>query len=56
MVAVPATLQRRKVHLAALALREISRQIGLVPTAFYRHFQDMDELGLEFGRSSCLAH
>ncbi|MFB0982436.1 MAG: TetR family transcriptional regulator, partial [Acinetobacter towneri] len=27
---------------SSISLREISRQIGLVPTAFYRHFQDMD--------------
>ena len=32
---------------SSISLREISRQIGLVPTAFYRHFQDMDELGLD---------
>ena len=31
----------------SISLREISREIGLVPTAFYRHFQDMDALGLE---------
>jgi AcrR family transcriptional regulator len=29
-----------------LGLREITREAGVVPTAFYRHFQDMDELGL----------
>jgi len=28
-------------------LREVAREVGLVPTAFYRHFQDMDELGKE---------
>ena len=32
---------------SSLSLREIARQVGLVPTAFYRHFQDMNELGLE---------
>lgn len=31
----------------SISLREISREIGLVPTAFYRHFKDMDALGLE---------
>lgn len=31
---------------AALSLREVTREAGIVPTAFYRHFQDMDELGL----------
>lgn len=30
-----------------LSLREVAREVGLVPTAFYRHFQDMNELGLE---------
>ena len=30
----------------SLSIREITRQVGIVPTAFYRHFQDMDELGL----------
>ena len=32
---------------SSISLREISRQIGLVPTAFYRHFQDMDALALD---------
>ncbi|MFC6051563.1 TetR family transcriptional regulator [Acinetobacter sp. Ac_877] len=32
---------------SSISLREISREIGLVPTAFYRHFKDMDTLGLE---------
>lgn len=30
----------------SLGLREITREAGLVPTSFYRHFRDMDELGL----------
>lgn len=29
-----------------LSLREITREAGIVPTAFYRHFRDMEELGL----------
>lgn len=29
-----------------LSLREVAREAGVVPTAFYRHFRDMDELGL----------
>lgn len=29
-----------------LSLREITREAGVVPTAFYRHFQSLDELGL----------
>lgn len=30
----------------SLSLREVTRLAGVVPTAFYRHFSDMDELGL----------
>lgn len=30
-----------------LSLRELSREVGLVPTAFYRHFQDLNALGIE---------
>lgn len=31
---------------AALSLREVARAAGVTPTAFYRHFPDMDALGL----------
>ena len=31
---------------ASLSLREVARGAGLVPTAFYRHFRSLDELGL----------
>ncbi len=30
----------------SLSLREVAREAGVVPTAFYRHFESMDELGL----------
>lgn len=30
----------------ALSLRRVARAAGIVPTAFYRHFASMDELGL----------
>ncbi len=30
----------------SLSLREITREAGIVPAAFYRHFSDMDQLGL----------
>ena len=30
-----------------IALREIARQAGVVPNAFYRHYRNTDELGLE---------
>ncbi|MFT6529579.1 MAG: AcrR family transcriptional regulator [Psychrosphaera sp.] len=31
---------------ANLSLREVTREAGIAPTSFYRHFKDMDELGL----------
>ncbi|MEH3034705.1 MAG: TetR family transcriptional regulator [Aeromicrobium erythreum] len=31
---------------AQISLRQVARQAGVVPTAFYRHFESMDELGL----------
>ena len=30
----------------SLSLREVTRLAGIVPTGFYRHFRDMDELGM----------
>jgi AcrR family transcriptional regulator len=30
----------------SLSLREVTREAGVTPTAFYRHFDDMEELGL----------
>ncbi|HET7314449.1 TetR family transcriptional regulator [Salinisphaera sp.] len=33
-------------NFSALSLRRIARRAGVVPTAFYRHFQDMDALGM----------
>ena len=30
----------------SLSLREVTRAAGVVPTAFYRHFRNMDELGM----------
>lgn len=30
----------------SLSLREVARRAGIVPTGFYRHFQDMNALGL----------
>ena len=32
--------------LSAISLREVARAAGIAPTSFYRHFKDMDELGL----------
>ncbi|MEE2032375.1 TetR family transcriptional regulator [Rhodococcus chondri] len=31
---------------AGISLREVTRQAGIVPTAFYRHFGSMEELGV----------
>jgi AcrR family transcriptional regulator len=31
---------------ASLSLREVTKRAGIVPTAFYRHFASMDELGV----------
>jgi AcrR family transcriptional regulator len=31
---------------SALSLREVTKAAGITPAAFYRHFHDMDELGL----------
>lgn len=33
-------------NFSALSLRHVARHAGVVPTAFYRHFEDMDALGL----------
>lgn len=30
----------------SLSLREVSREAGIAPSSFYRHFRDIDELGL----------
>ncbi|WP_108648975.1 HTH-type transcriptional repressor FabR [Dongshaea marina] len=31
---------------SSLSLREVAREAGITPSSFYRHFQDMEELGL----------
>jgi AcrR family transcriptional regulator len=33
--------------LASLSLREVAREAGIVPTAFYRHYASMDALGVD---------
>jgi TetR/AcrR family transcriptional regulator, fatty acid biosynthesis regulator len=33
--------------LDSISLREVARTAGIVPTAFYRHFDSMDQLGVE---------
>lgn len=32
--------------MAALSLRAVAKHVGIVPTAFYRHFSSLDEVGL----------
>ena len=32
--------------LAALSLRQVAKEVGIVPTAFYRHFESVEALGL----------
>lgn len=33
--------------LVALSLRQVTKEVGIVPTAFYRHFESIGALGLE---------
>ncbi len=33
-------------NFARISLREVAKNAGVVPTSFYRHFRDMEELGL----------
>jgi len=47
-------LARQGGSLASLSLREVAREAGVVPTAFYRHFRDMDQLGLALVDDVCL--
>ena len=30
----------------ALSLRQVAKEVGIVPTAFYRHFDSIEDLGL----------
>lgn len=32
--------------LAAVSLRQVAKEVGIVPTGFYRHFDSVDDLGL----------
>ncbi len=32
--------------LVALSLRQVAKEVGVVPTAFYRHFESIEDLGL----------
>ena len=39
-------LVEEKGNFSSLSLREVTKRAGVVPTAFYRHFQDMSAMGL----------
>jgi AcrR family transcriptional regulator len=39
-------LSARKRSFSSLGLRELAREAGLNPNTFYRHFRDLDDLGL----------
>jgi AcrR family transcriptional regulator len=42
-----ATLARAdRGSLATVSLRQVAREVGIVPTGFYRHFASIDEVGL----------
>lgn len=41
--------------LAGLSLRQVAKEVGIVPTAFYRHFASIDELGLALVEESFVA-
>ncbi|MDF1693920.1 MAG: TetR family transcriptional regulator [Zhongshania sp.] len=45
-------LIRRDKSFDAISLREVTREVGITPGAFYRHFPDMNTLGLELVTSS----
>lgn len=38
--------------LVALSLRQVAKEVGVVPTAFYRHFDSIEVLGLELVEES----
>ncbi|MEM8497709.1 MAG: TetR family transcriptional regulator [Pseudomonadota bacterium] len=40
-------LMSRDKSFDAISLREVTREVGINPSAFYRHFPDMNSLGLE---------
>ncbi|AMU20522.1 TetR family transcriptional regulator [Mycobacteroides abscessus] len=50
------TLELLKVRgFAAVSLREVAKSAGLVPTAFYRHFESMEDLGTVLAEESVRA-
>jgi AcrR family transcriptional regulator len=47
MLQAALTLMGEGRSFTSLGIREIAREAGIVPNAFYRHFRNTDELGLE---------
>ncbi|MEQ6900086.1 TetR family transcriptional regulator [Nocardioides sp. YIM 152588] len=41
--------------LAALSLRQVAKQVGIVPTGFYRHFASIEDLGLALVQESLVS-
>jgi len=41
--------------LAAISLRQVAKEVGIVPTAFYRHFDSVESLGLALVDESFVA-
>lgn len=41
--------------LSAISLRQVAKEVGIVPTAFYRHFDGVDALGLALVEESFAA-
>lgn len=41
-----ALAQADAASLGTVSLRQVAREVGIVPTAFYRHFASIDEVGL----------
>jgi AcrR family transcriptional regulator len=41
--------------LASLSLRQVAKQVGIVPTAFYRHFESIEALGLALVEESMVS-
>nr|WP_136252661.1 HTH-type transcriptional repressor FabR [Ningiella ruwaisensis] len=49
------TLLDENKSFTAISLREVAREAGIAPTSFYRHFADINELGLTLVDESGLA-
>jgi AcrR family transcriptional regulator len=49
------TLLNENKSFTSISLREVAREAGIAPTSFYRHFTDINELGLTLVDESGLA-